>query len=139
MPDSDDERWSRISAESELRPDHGIVADVPAAQITPLPDDEPVFDPIELNEVPLPPEAKTSAQPTSTMPVGLRAVTLSEGVRLRQSPALNSELIGGLAFGTEIYVITQIPSVESNDIRWFYVQTPLGNGWVAENLITFIR
>ena len=90
-------------------------------------------------EIPLAPEAKTSAQPTATMPVGLRAVTLSEGVRLRQSPALNSELIGGLAFGTEIYVITQIPSVESNDIRWFYVQTPLGNGWVAENLITFIH
>ncbi len=90
-------------------------------------------------EIPLPPEAKTSAQPTPTMPVGLRAVTLSEGVRLRQSPALNGELINGLPFGTEIYVITQIPSVVSNDIRWFYVQTPFGNGWVAENLITFIH
>jgi len=54
MPDSEDEQWSRISAESELRPEHGIVADVPEPQITPLPDDEPLFDPIELNEVPLP-------------------------------------------------------------------------------------
>lgn len=53
MPDSEDEQWSRISAESELRPDHGVVADVPTPQITPLPD-EPLFDPIELNEVPLP-------------------------------------------------------------------------------------
>jgi len=55
MPDSEDEQWSRISAESELRPEHGVVADVPAPLITPLPDDEPQFDPIELNEVPLPP------------------------------------------------------------------------------------
>jgi hypothetical protein len=67
MPDSEDEQWSRISAESELRPDHGVVADVPAAQITPLPDDEQLFDPIELNEVPLPtgddePEAPSDAQ-----------------------------------------------------------------------------
>ena len=51
MPDSEDEQWSRISAEAELRPEHGVVADVPAAQITPEPDDEPLFDPIELNEV----------------------------------------------------------------------------------------
>ncbi len=48
-------------------------------------------------------------------------------------------MIGGLAFGSEIYVITQIPSVETDNIRWYYVQTPLGNGWIAENLITFIR
>lgn len=53
MPDSEDEQWSRIAAESELRPDHGLVADVPEPQITPVPD-EPLFDPIELNEVPLP-------------------------------------------------------------------------------------
>ncbi len=53
MPDSEDEQWSRISAESELRPEHEIVADVPEPQITPLPD-EPLFDPIELSEVPLP-------------------------------------------------------------------------------------
>ena len=67
MPDSDDEQWSRISAESELRPDHGVVADVPAAQITPLSDDEQPFDPIELNEVPLPtdedePEAQSDLE-----------------------------------------------------------------------------
>ncbi len=90
-------------------------------------------------EIPLPPEARTSAQPTPTMPVGLRAVTLTEGVRLRQSPSLKGDLIGGLLFGMEIYVITQIPPVQSDDITWLYVQTPLGNGWVAENLITVIR
>jgi hypothetical protein len=53
VPDIEDEQWSRISGESELRPDPGVVDEVPAAQITP-PDDEPLFDPIELNEVPLP-------------------------------------------------------------------------------------
>ena len=90
-------------------------------------------------EIPLPPEARTSAQPTPTMPVGLRAVTLTEGVRLRQSPSLKGDLIGGLLFGMEIYVITQIPPVQSDGITWLYVQTPLGNGWVAENLITVIR
>ena len=90
-------------------------------------------------EIPLPPEARTSTQPTPTMPVGLRAVTLTEGVRLRQSPSLKGDLIGGLLFGMEIYVITQIPPVLSDGITWLYVQTPLGNGWVAENLITVIR
>jgi hypothetical protein len=90
-------------------------------------------------EIPLPPEARTSVQPTPTMPVGLRAVTLTEGVRLRRSPSLSGELVGGLLFGMEIYVITQIPPVQSDGITWFYVQTPLGNGWVAENLITVIR
>ncbi len=90
-------------------------------------------------EIPLPPEARVPAQPTPTAPVGLRAVTLNDGVRLRQSPSLSGEMIGGLAFGSEIYVITQIPSVETDNIRWYYVQTPLGNGWIAENLITFIR
>jgi hypothetical protein len=94
---------------------------------------------VVFGEIPLPPEARSPAQPTATLPVGLRAVTLTEGVRLRQSPALNSETIGGLAFGTEIQVISQIPSVKSNDITWLYVQTPLGNGWVAENLITLIH
>jgi hypothetical protein len=90
-------------------------------------------------EIPLPPEARVSAQPTPTLPVGLRAVALTEGVRLRQSPSLSGVTIGSLGFGTEIYVITQIPPVSSNDILWFYVQTSLGNGWVAENLITLIR
>ena len=94
---------------------------------------------VVFGEIPLPPEARSPALPTATLPVGLRAVTLTEGVRLRQSPALSSGMIGGLAFGTEIYVITQIPPVKSNDITWLYVQTPLGNGWVAENLITLIR
>lgn len=53
MPDAEDEQWSRISAESELKPDHGVVSDVPEPLITPEPE-EPMFDPIELNEVPLP-------------------------------------------------------------------------------------
>lgn len=60
MPDSEDEQWSRISAESELRPERGVVADVPEPQITPLPD-EPLFDPIELNEVPLPASSESPA------------------------------------------------------------------------------
>jgi hypothetical protein len=90
-------------------------------------------------EIPLPPEARISAQPTATPPVGLRAVTLTEGVRLRKSPSLKGDLIGGLLFGMEIYVITQIPPVQSDGITWSYVQTSLGNGWVAENLITLIR
>jgi hypothetical protein len=51
MPDSEDEQWQRIAAESELKPDHGVVSDVPEAQITPEVE-EPLFDPIELNEVP---------------------------------------------------------------------------------------
>jgi hypothetical protein len=51
MPDAEDEQWSRISAESELKPERGLVSDVPEAQITPEPE-EPLFDPIELNEVP---------------------------------------------------------------------------------------
>ena len=67
MPDSEDEQWSRISAESELRPDSGIVADVPPAQITPLAEDEAIFDPIELNEVPLPEEDE--AQPDPVPPI----------------------------------------------------------------------
>lgn len=72
MPDSEDEQWSRISAESELRPDHGVVADVPAAQITPLSEDEQPFDPIELNEVPLPTgedEPEVQADPESVPPI----------------------------------------------------------------------
>jgi hypothetical protein len=52
MPDSEDEQWQRIAAESELKPDPGVVSDVPEAQITPDVE-EPLFDPIELNEVPL--------------------------------------------------------------------------------------
>jgi hypothetical protein len=51
MPDPEDEQWQRIAAESELKPDHGVVSDVPEAQITPE-IEEPLFDPIELNEVP---------------------------------------------------------------------------------------
>lgn len=71
MPDSEDEQWSRISAESELRPEHDIVADVPEPQITPLPD-EPLFDPIELSEVPLPavePAADTDSEPDPAPPI----------------------------------------------------------------------
>ena len=74
MPDSEDEQWSRISAEAELRPEHGVVADVPAAQITPEPDDEPLFDPIELNEVFLleddpPDEAEPEQEPDAVPPI----------------------------------------------------------------------
>ena len=64
---------------------------------------------------------------------------MTEGARLRQSPSLSSATIGGLVLGEEIYVITQIPSVKSDDILWSYVQTTQGNGWIAENLIAFIR
>jgi len=69
MPDSEDEQWSRISAESELRPDSGIVADVPPAQITPLPDDEALCDPIEPNEVPLPGEGEVQPDPVPVPPI----------------------------------------------------------------------
>jgi|BarGraNGADG00212_2_1021979.scaffolds.fasta_scaffold06535_2 hypothetical protein len=73
MPDSEDEQWSRISAEAELRPEHGVVADVPPALITPVPDDEPLFDPIELNEVPLlegeVPEVDAEPEPDAAPPI----------------------------------------------------------------------
>ena len=74
MPDSEDEQWSRISAEAELRPEHGVVADVPPALITPEPDDEPLFDPIELNEVFLleddvPDEAEPEQEPDAVPPI----------------------------------------------------------------------
>src|SRR5665811_2515093 len=74
MPDSEDEQWSRISAEAELRPEHGVVADVPPALITPEPDDEPLFDPIELNEVPLlegevPEGAETEPESDAALPI----------------------------------------------------------------------
>jgi hypothetical protein len=86
MPDTDDERWSRISAESELRPDLGIVADVPAAQITPLPDDEPVSDPIELNEVPLPGEADAEAQPDTDPVPPIHVVPFQSGPMAEPGP-----------------------------------------------------
>jgi hypothetical protein len=82
MPDSEDEQWSRISAESELRPDSGIVADVPPAQITPLPDDDALVDPIELNEVPLPGEGEVEPGPGPVPPIQVvpfRAGPLPEG------------------------------------------------------------
>ena len=80
MPDSEDEQWSRISAESELRPDHGVVADVPAAQITPLSDDEQPFDPIELNEVPLPTgEEEAQAQPDAESVPPIQIVPFRSG------------------------------------------------------------
>jgi len=74
MPDSEDEQWSRISAEAELRPEHGVVADVPPALITPEPDDEPLFDQIELNEVFLleddpPDEAEPEQEPDAVPPI----------------------------------------------------------------------
>lgn len=72
MPDGEDEQWSRISAESELRPDKGLVADVPEALITPVPD-EPEVEPIELAEVPLTdvqaePEPEPQAPPIQIVP-----------------------------------------------------------------------
>ena len=94
---------------------------------------------VVFGEIPLPPEARISALPTPTQTVGLRAVTLAEGVRLRQSPTLSGGTVAALAFGSEIYVITQIPAVQANDLTWFYVQTSLGNGWIAQNLFTLIR
>ena len=90
-------------------------------------------------EIPMPAEASQPVQPTAAVPVGMRAVTLTEGVRLRSSPSLNSETLGGLNFGMEIYIISQIPAVKADGINWLYVQTSIGNGWVAENLITIIR
>lgn len=53
MPDAEDEQWSKISAESELRPDRGVVAEVPEALVTPEPV-EPEYELIGLDEVPLP-------------------------------------------------------------------------------------
>jgi hypothetical protein len=74
MQNSEDEQWSRIAAEAELRPELGVVADVPPALITPGPDDEPLFDPIELNEVPLldgdvPDEAEAPLEPDAVPPI----------------------------------------------------------------------
>lgn len=63
MPDAEDDQWTRITAASELKPDRGVVSDVPEPQITPEPD-EPVFDPIELNEVPeVAPEPEVAKEP----------------------------------------------------------------------------
>jgi hypothetical protein len=87
MPDSEDDQWSRISAESELRPDHGVVADVPAAQITPLPDDEPLFDPIELNEVPPPSgEPESEDHPDADAAPPIQVVPFTSGPLAEPGP-----------------------------------------------------
>lgn len=52
MPDTEDEQWARIAAESELKPDRGIVDDVPPATLTPAPTAESAAEPIELDGVP---------------------------------------------------------------------------------------
>ncbi|MHB1009603.1 MAG: hypothetical protein ACYC1E_10295 [Propionibacteriaceae bacterium] len=69
MPGSD-EQWSRISAEAQLRPEHGVVADVPTPQVTPLTEDDATEDPIELAEVPPPSgDADVEPAPRSVQPI----------------------------------------------------------------------
>ncbi len=77
MPGSD-EQWSRISAEAELRPEHGVVADVPTPQVTPLTEDDAAEDPIELAEVP-PPSGDVQVEPAPRAVQPIQVVPFPRG------------------------------------------------------------
>jgi hypothetical protein len=94
---------------------------------------------IIIGEIPLP---DLSVRPTNAAPTvlpGSRAVVIGDGARLRASPSLTGETINGLPLGMEIIVLTHVPPITADGIVWVYVQTPLGTGWVAQDLIAILR
>ncbi len=64
-----DEQWGRISAEAELRPEHGVVADVPTPAVSPLSEEDVADDPIERAEVPPSGDGRVERQPPAVQPI----------------------------------------------------------------------
>ncbi|HET7725557.1 MAG TPA: hypothetical protein VFK68_13040 [Propionibacteriaceae bacterium] len=114
MPGSD-EQWSRISAEAELRPEHGVVADVPTPQITPQSEDEAPEDPIELTEVP-PPSDDAEVEPETPSVQPIQVVPFHSGPLPEPGPdvivAAPFEVptpVSGLADDIAPEMITDVP------------------------------
>jgi hypothetical protein len=84
MPGSD-EQWSRISAEAELRPEHGVVADVPTPQVTPLTEDDAAEEPIELAAVP-PPSGDVQVEPAPRSVQPIQVVPFHRGPAQEAGP-----------------------------------------------------
>jgi hypothetical protein len=92
-----------------------------------------------IGEIPIPVSSAPVSLASPTAVIGQRAVVLTDGARLRSSPSLNGPVINGLPFGTEIYIITLAQPVIADGVTWIFVQTPIGNGWIANDLITLVR
>jgi hypothetical protein len=87
-----------------------------------------------VGEVPVP-TTSMQAAPTATAMIGQRAIVLSDGARLRSAPSLKGSVIGGLSMGQEIFIISLAKTVEADGVIWVYVQTAIGNGWIANDLV----
>lgn len=88
MTISEDEQWSRLAAESELKPDHGIIEEVPKVVDMPVREDDPEGDSIEIGEVPesTADDDGSEAEPSAVPPI--QVVPFRAGPMTTVSPNL---------------------------------------------------
>jgi len=90
-----------------------------------------------IGEIPVPFQSQAAPEPT-VIP-GMRAVVIGDGVRLRQLPSLTSNTLSNLPIGMEVLVVSNVQPLVSDNLQWLFVHSPLGSGWVAQDLITILR
>ena len=90
-----------------------------------------------LGEIPVPFQAQAGPEPTPIP--GMRAIVIGDGVRLRLLPSLSSATLSNLPIGMEVLVSPGVQQFSSDGLQWVYVQSPLGSGWVAKDLLTILR
>ena len=91
-----------------------------------------------VGEIPVPFQSRENA-PEPTLIPGMRAVVIGDGVRLRQLPSLTSATLGNLPIGMEVLVMSNVQPLLSDNMQWVFVNSPLGSGWVAQDLLTILR
>jgi hypothetical protein len=91
-----------------------------------------------IGEIPVPFQSRENAPAPTAIP-GMRAVVIGDGVRLRQLPSLTANTLNNLPIGMEVLVMPNVQPLVSDSMQWVFVQSPLGSGWIAQDLLTILR
>jgi len=91
-----------------------------------------------VGEIPVPFQSRENV-PAPTLIPGMRAVVIADGVRLRQLPTLTANTLSSLSIGMEVLVMSNVQPLVSDSMQWVFVNSPLGSGWVAQDLLTILR
>lgn len=91
---------------------------------------------VVVGEVPIPYQPEEMQQQVQDLSAIVRNSGMGQA-RLRKEPSLAGEVIDLLLPDTVISIPYPIQREEADGVTWVFVQSALGSGWLAEDLITY--
>ena len=91
---------------------------------------------VVVGEVPIPYQPEEMQQQVRDLSGAIRYSGMGQA-RLRKEPSLTGEVIDLLPADTVISIPYPIQRAEADGVTWVFVQSVLGSGWLAEDLIIY--